>query len=68
MQLPQSCISPTIHIGQEIQCLLYTGFFYKRISYLASGICAGKSWLLVEFLVSDYFEAGGQRVGTQFFF
>ena len=26
-QLPQNCTGPTIHIGQEIQCLLYVGLF-----------------------------------------
>ena len=27
MQLLQNCIGPTIHIGQEILCLPYAGFF-----------------------------------------
>ena len=30
MQPLQNCIGPTIRIGQEILCLPYAGFFFKK--------------------------------------
>ena len=52
--LLQSCISPTIRIGQEIHCVPYAAFYFYAATFFSPGLMKSQGGSVFKQLVSSF--------------